>query len=339
MSSAKPPPHDWREWRRLRDLALPERGWTQGAIAEALDTSQSAVSQWLSVAEDRGENALHSHPSPGRPSRLSEEQWHRLPDLLWHGAEAYGFASDLWTCERIAGVIHEELGVSYSKSQVSRLLKQLGWTPQVPITRALQRDEEAITHWRIHMWPLLKEKARRERRHLVFVDESGFYLLPSVVKTYAPRGQTPVVDEWQTRDHLSVIGGVTLTGSVYTLIRPQSLNGGHTIAFLTHLHKLIKARLLVIWDGSLIHRRVEVKAFVTAQPNALIHIEALPSYAPDRNPVEWLWQHMKNEELGNLTCPNLEQLHQELHLALNRARQTQGLIHSFFEAALIEPAI
>jgi len=295
------------------------------------------VSQWLAAARDGGREALHSHLSPGRPSRLSPEQWHRLPDLLWHGAEAYGFRGDLWTCERIVGGLAQEFEVSYSKSQVSRLLKQLGWTPQVPIARAIQRDEKAIAHWRVHTWPILKEKARREHRTIVFVDESGFYLLPSVVKTYAPRGQTPILDAWQTRDHLSVMGGVTLPGKVYTLIRPQSLNGLHAIAFLTHLHRQVKGRLLVIWDGSPIHRRAEVKAFVAAQTGTPIHIEALPSYAPDLNPVEWLWQHVKNEELSNLACLDLDQLHQELHLALDRVRQTLGLVHSFFEAALIEP--
>jgi transposase len=333
------PPHNWKEWRRLRALDLALQGWTQDHIAVALDTTQAAVSQWLAAAHVGGKQALRSRPSPGRPSRLSEEQWQRLPDLLWHGAEAYGFRGDLWTCERIVGMLAQELGVCYSKSQVSRLLKQMGWTPQVPITRAIQRDEEAIAHWRVHTWPLLKEMARREHRHLIFVDESGFYLLPSIVKTYAPRGQTPILDEWQTRDHLSVMGGVTLSGSVYTLIRSQSLNGLHTIAFLIHLQHQIKGRLLVIWDGSPIHRRAEVQAFVAAQSANMIHIESLPPYAPDLNPVEWFWQHLKNEELSNLTCLDLEELHQELHLALGRVRQTPGMVHSFFEAALIEPTI
>lgn len=337
MNSSDPSPHDWKEWRRLRALDLANQGWTRDAIAEALDATKGAVSQWLTVACAGGREALRSHPSPGRPSRLSQEQWHRLPDLLWHGAEAYGFRGDLWTCERIVGMLAQELEVSYSKSQVSRLLKALKWTPQVPITRAIQRDEQAITHWRVHTWPLLKQKAHRERRHLIFVDEAGFYLLPSVVKTYAPRGQTPILDEWQTRDHLSVMGGVTLTGNVSTLVRPQSLSGLHTIAFLTHLQRQIPGRLLVIWDGSPIHRRAEVKAFVAAQSRNEIHIEALPAYAPDLNPVEWLWQHLKNEELSNLTCPDLDELHQELHLALGRVRQASGLVHSFFEAALIEP--
>jgi len=76
----------------------------------------------------------------------------------------------------------------------------LEWTPQVPISRAIQRDDEAIERWRTESWPALKERARRERRDLVFVDESGFYLLPARVKTYSPKGETPVLDEWETRD-------------------------------------------------------------------------------------------------------------------------------------------
>ena len=75
--------------------------------------------------------------------------------------------------------------------------------------------------WRAEAWPALKERARRERRTLVFVDESGFYLLPGVVKTYSPEGLTPVLYEWQTSDHLSVMGGVTPAGRVYVLVRPE----------------------------------------------------------------------------------------------------------------------
>ena len=115
------------------------------------------------------------------------------------------------------------------------MLKALRWTPQTPIRRAQQRDEAAIQRWRAEVWPALFRQARRQRRTLVFEDESGFYLLPGVVKTYSPRGRTPIVDEWQTRDHLSVMGGVTPQGKVHTLVRPQSLNGLHTIAFLVHL--------------------------------------------------------------------------------------------------------
>lgn len=336
MRSPGSRPHDWREWRRLRALDLARQGWKQRDIAVALDASKGAVSRWLAAARRGGPEALLAHPAPGGAAKITAEQFRLIPDFLWHGAEAYGFRGDVWTCERVAGVLSEESGVSYSKSQVSRLLKRLGWTPQVPITRAIQRDEGAIELWRDESWPALKEKARRERRDLVFVDESGFYLLPGVVKTYAPKGQTPIMDEWQTRDHLSVMGGVTAGGKVYSLVRPTSLNGLHGIEFLVHLGRLVGDRLLVIWDGSPIHRRAEVRAFV-AEARGKIHLEPLPAYAPDLNPVEWLWKHLKKVELRNLTCLDLEQLHMELHLALGRVRQRRNLVRSFFQGAGLEP--
>jgi transposase len=320
----------------MRALELKRQGWKQRDIAAALGVTEGAVSQWLAAARHGGREALTSRTDRrGVAPKLTPEQVRLIPDFLWHGAEAYGFRGEVWTCDRVAGVLYEEFGVSSSASQVSRLLKRLGWTPQVPITRAIPRDEAVIERWRVETWPALKEKARRERRDLVFVDESGFYLLPGVVKTYAPKGQTPIQDEWQTRDHLSVMGGVTPQGRVYSLVRPKSLNGLHSIEFLVHLGHLVGDRLLVIWDGSPIHRRAEIQEFV-AEARGKIHLEPLPPYAPDLNPVEWLWKHLKKVELRNLACLVLEELHMELHLALGRVRQRRALVWSFFEGAELE---
>lgn len=170
----------------MRAWELAQIGWKHRDIALALNASEGAVSRWLAAARHGGLEALRSQPRPDTAPKLTTEQLQCLPDLLWHDAEAYGFLGDVWTCERIAGVILEEFGVAYSKSQVSRLLKDLGWTPQVPLIRAIQRNETAIERWRIQAWPRLKEQARRERRRLVFVDEAGFYPLPGRVKSYAP---------------------------------------------------------------------------------------------------------------------------------------------------------
>jgi transposase len=325
-------PEDWREWRRRRALHLKHHGWYQRSIAEALGVSEEAVSRWMGRARAGGPEALRARPSPGHPPKLAPAQKRLIPDFLWHGPEAYGFRGEVWTCARVAKVIEEEFGVRYHKGHVSRLLKGLRWTPQVPITRALQRDEEAIDRWRDEVWPQLRARARRERRVLVFVDEAGFYLLPGVVRTYAPRGLTPVLYEWQTRDHLSVMGGVTQLGKVYTLARQESLNGLHSVAFLAHLLRVAGPRLLVIWDGSPIHRRAEVKEFVVGT-RGKVWLEALPGYAPDLNPAELLWQQLKHVELRNLACLDLEELHQEFHLAVGRVRQKPHVVQSFFAGA------
>jgi transposase len=324
---------DWREWRRLRAVQLKQQGWYQRDIADALGVSEVSVSHWLARARAGGSEALLAQPGPGRPPRLSSTQKSLIPEFLWHGPEAYGFHGEVWTCARISRVIQEEFGVRYHKDHVGRLLKELHWTPQVPITRAIQRDEQAIEQWRKETWPELQRRARCERRTLVFTDESGFYLLPGIVRTYAPQGLTPIIRNKQTRDHLSVMGGMTPLGKVYTLVRQRSLNGLDSVDFLEHLLRVAGKRLLVIWDGSPIHRRTEVKDFLSST-RGKIWLEALPGYAPDLNPWdEGGWNHLKNVELRNRVCLDLEELHQEFHLALSRLRQKHHLIQSFFAQA------
>jgi transposase len=153
---------NWREWRRLHAVELKEQGWSHQEIAEALNVSKAAVSQWMQAWREQGREALRARPRPGAPRRLDTQESKRLPDCLSHGAEAYGFRGEVWTCARVAAVMKEEFGVSYHKAHVSRLLKELRWTPQVPIERASQRGEEVIERWRVEVWPVLKK--RRSKR-------------------------------------------------------------------------------------------------------------------------------------------------------------------------------
>jgi transposase len=96
--------------------------------------------------------------------------------------------------------------------------------------------------------------------------------------------------------------------------------------------------LLVLWDGSPIHRRKEVKEFLAEGAARQIHIEPLPFYAPDLNPIEWLWRQLKESEMRNLPCLDLEELHLEFHLAVGRVRSRASLIASFFEGAALPVA-
>src|SRR5436190_14770319 len=136
-------PGDWREWRRLRALHLEQQGWYQRDIAAALDVSEETVSRWLARARAVGPEALQARPRPGPPPKLSPAQKRLIPEFLWHGAEAYGFRGEVWTCARIVRVIEEEFGVRYHTDHVGRLLRELRGTRQVPIKRAIQRDEDA----------------------------------------------------------------------------------------------------------------------------------------------------------------------------------------------------
>jgi transposase len=153
---------DWREGRRRRAWELKQQGWKQQDIAAALGVTEGAVSQWLKRAREQGVEGLQRHPAPGRQPRLSAEQLAQLPALVERGAEAYGFRGQVWTCQRVAEVIHRTFGVSYHPAHVSRLLHAVRHSVQRPRTRATQRNEGAIHAWWQERWPALEKKLPRK---------------------------------------------------------------------------------------------------------------------------------------------------------------------------------
>ena len=155
-------PHDWKEGRRLRTWELFQQGWKQCDIAAAFGVTPGAVSQWLKRARVEGIDALKRHPTSGPQPKLTLEQRSQLPSLLARGAEAFGFRGDIWTTRRVATVIEREFGVRYHPAHVSRLLGEMGWSPQKPVRRATQRKEAAIHEWLTERWPGLKKGPMRK---------------------------------------------------------------------------------------------------------------------------------------------------------------------------------
>lgn len=148
---------DWKEIRRFRALELKRAGWTHAEVTEALGVTKMAVSKWMKAVHEEGKAGLQSCPAKGATPKLSKAKLALLPALLAPGAEAYGFRGALWSCARVAKVIEWEFGVSYHKDHVSRLLKELEWTPQKPAVCDSRRNEEEIACWRDEIWPKLKK--------------------------------------------------------------------------------------------------------------------------------------------------------------------------------------
>jgi transposase len=171
------------------------------------------------------------------------------------------------------------------------------------------------------------KKAQAEGRAIVFVDQSAFYLLPAAVKTYAPKGQTPVLRRRLSREHWSVMGGVTPQGKLYLKTQGRPYRGVDVVAYLRHLLRHIPGKLLVVWDGAPIHRSGVVKAFLAQGAAQRLHLAQLPPYAPELNPAEGLWSRLKRVELKNVCCQSLLQLRSALRKAVWRLRQNvQALV-------------
>jgi transposase len=160
----------------------------------------------------------------------------------------------------------------------------------------------------------------------VFCDQSGFYLLPMVVRTYAPVGKRPILHEHLSRDHLSTMSGITLEGKLYMLEQERAFKGEDVVRFLKHLMRQIPGKLLVIWDGSPIHRGQAVKEYLAGGAASRVRLEQLPGYAPDLNPDEGVWKYLKCVELKNLCCRSLSELKIELRKAKERLRHKRDII-------------
>ena len=173
-----------------------------------------------------------------------------------------------------------------------------------------------------------KKKAEQEQSTIVWVDEAGFYLLPMAVRTWAPRGQTPILRVKLTSDHLSTISGVTLDGRLFMQVRPTSYTAAAVVGFLRVLLRKIPGKIVVIWDGAPIHRGHEIKDFLSRGAAKRLHLEQLPGYAPDLNPDEGIWNYLKRVELGNVCCRDLEHLSTELIRARERLRHKREVIRS-----------
>jgi len=173
-----------------------------------------------------------------------------------------------------------------------------------------------------------QKRAEAEGRTIVWGDESGCYLLPVAVRTWAPRGRTPILRVKLTHDHLAAISGITLDGRLFLQIREQNYDSAAVVGFLRVLLRKIPGKLLVIWDGSPIHKGQPIKDFLKRGAAKRLQLERLPGYAPDLNPDEGIWSYLKRVELGNVCCSDLSALRTALIRARERLRHKREVIRA-----------
>lgn len=144
------------ERRRRRAIKLLEDGYAPVEVAERVGVARRSVRRWKAAYRKQGEAGIRARPASGRPRKLDRPSQRRLERGLLKGAKAAGFPTDLWTCPRVAQFIRKELGVTYHVDHMGRLLRLLGWTPQRPQRRAIERDEARVAGWVRTRWPGIK---------------------------------------------------------------------------------------------------------------------------------------------------------------------------------------
>jgi transposase len=326
------------ERRRRRAVELVDQGESPSTVARILGVHETSVHRWRRLA--RHSHGLDSRPIPGPTPALSDYHLHKLKYFLLQGAKKHGWHNELWTADRVARLIRERFGVSYHPEHVRKILKQrLGWTSQKPRRQARERDDKEVERWLGDELPRILREAFRRQAHVVFLDESGFQLTPSVRRTLAPRGRTPVLDCWDRRDRISAISCITLSPVVgrpglYFQLLPvnQTVHGEEVVAFLAELRRQLRGPFTVVWDRSKIHRKSKaVQAWLTEHPEVVV--EDFPGYAPTLNPDEWVWSWTKYGRLSNLAAWDSDELWDHIVMALIDLKFQPKMLNAFIAEA------
>jgi transposase len=329
------------ERRRHRAVELMQQGESPTVIARILGVCRTSLYRWRAMARSSPEG-LAAKPHPGPKAGLSAEQLKELETLLLRGAKAHGWHNQLWSAHRVAEVIRRHFGIAYHTEHARRIIRhKLRWSSQKPQAKAKQRNAEKIDHWRGQELPRIIERARERKAHLVFLDESGFQLSPVVRRTYAPRGQTPIVEAWYRKGRISAISAVTVSPvrrrphlSFRLLPDNTNAHGEDTVGFLAQLRGRVKGPMTILWDQSKIHQRSGVvKQYLAKHPE--IVTEDFPSYAPDANPDEGVWGWTKYHRLPNFAAEDMTELRSRLVAELSSLGQRPDLLASFIRHAKI----
>jgi transposase len=324
------------ERRRCQAVDAVRQGESPETVARVVGVNRVSVYRWLALA--RQPDGLAAKPQPGPAPRLSSEQLHRLDGLLRQGPQAHGWPNRLWTCARIAELIRRHFGASFHHDHVGRMLRErLNWTPQKPRRRARERDEVAIRLWKTYEFPRIAEAARQRDAHLVFLDESGFMLTPTVRRTWAPRGSKPVLDCWDRRDRVSAISALTVSPKARRLnlffdLLPDNANvhAEDVVDFLRQLKRHLGGGFTVLWDGSNVHWKSRVvRSYLAEHPE--IVAETLPAYAPEINPDELVWGWTKYGRLSNLAAADTDWLRDHVIGELVHLQDRPDLLQSFID--------
>jgi len=314
--------------RRVRDGEKPS------AVVKSLGMNRTSIYRWLKAASGRGkgERALASRPATGRPCKLTPTQQAQV--FRWINGKdprQYGLDFGLWTRQIAATLIEQKFGLKLGVTAVGRLLARLGLSPQKPLQRAYQRDPQAIERWQRETYPGIAAAARQSGAEIYFWDESGFRADAVHGKTWGVRGKTPVIERPGQRQSISAASAVNAKGGFWF----ATYQGGLTAElFVELLKKMMRGRTCavhLIVDGLPAHKKANVKEYI-ASTNGKLTMHVLPGYAPDLNPDELVWSHVKRTGVARNPLRAGEKLEIRVEQQLHEVKKNRRLVRSFFKA-------
>ena len=245
----------------------------------------------------------------------------------------YGLDFGLWTRQIVAKLVEQKFGVQLGVTAVGRMLARLGLTPQKPLQRAYQLDPQAIERWQRETYPSIAAAARKSGAEICFWDESGFRADTVHGKTWAPKGKTPVIDRPSQRQSISAASAasaVNAKGGFWFATYQGALNAELFIELLKKMMRVRSKPVHLVVDGLPAHKKANVRQYIESTKGKLT-MHVLPGYAPDLNPDELVWSHVKRTGVARNPLRAGEKLEIKIDQQLREIKKNRALVRSFFE--------
>jgi transposase len=320
---------------RRRAVALVGEGRWQGEVARLLDVSRQSVNEWVAAYRANGETALRARTRgrkdgektalvPWQQAQIAKAVRDRNPDQL----RLPGF---LWTRGLVCDLVEQRFGVRISEKTAGRYLRAWGFSPQKPARRAFEQNPAAVKRWLELDYPAVRGRSRREKARILWADETGLRSDHTAGRSWAPVGQTPLVEGTGQRFGANVVSAISNQGQMQFMVFKQRFVTKVFIEFLTRLvRQAAGQKLILILDGHPVHRAAAVKRWVQAHAEA-IELVYLPGYSPELNPTERLNQDLKTNSLGRRRPASQQELIDDTRGYLRSTQRRPGLVARYFD--------
>ena len=322
--------HETSEIIRIMAVRRVREGEAPSAVAKSYGLCRTAIYPWLRAEADGGEAALKARKHPGPKPKLTDKQKaHVRSWMCGKDPRQHGFDYGLWTRKIVADLIERKFKKRLGVTSIGRLLAKLEITPQKPLRRAYERDPQAVEAWKNEEYPRLKKRARLRGADIFFLDEAGIRSDAALQRSWGLKGQTPIVQTSGQRQSVSAISAVTEGGAFWYSVYTGKLNAARFVEFLKAFMRSRRRGVFLVIDSLPSHKAKAVATYVQSLKGKL-ELHFLPGYAPDLNPDEFVWNHLRQHGVTKTPLRKNESLRERVENDLSNIKRSPKLVRSFF---------
>jgi len=319
---------------RNRGIKMRQSGMSYQNIGDILEVHPTTVSTWYAKYLKEGKKGIEiqkrGRKEGDKKTLTLTQEAQIIKRLIDTTPKQLKFKYVLWTREAVQKLIKHEFGEEMPISTVGKYLQRWEFTSQVPIKRAYERNDAKVKKWLEEEYPAIEKQSKEENAEIQWTDETACVSLPSIIKGYAPKGKTPVMEHTAKRFKINMISSITNRGKLRFMVYEENM---HAELFITFLERLIEGsekKIFLILDNLRIHHAKLVKAWVE-EHQTQIALFYLPAYSPDLNPDEYLNNDFKRNVNAEQIPTNKKELTQNTENFMNMLSNDSARVSSYFK--------